>query len=367
MEKTLVYIGSYSSESGEGIYSFKFDGITVTPLHDPIAAQNPSYLSLSADGRFLYAVAETQMFQGVSGGGVAAYRIDGEGRLSRINARPTNGDDPCYLSQNKANTYLFAANYSSGSLAAFSLGKDGAVSAQTALVSHMGAGPNRERQEKPHVHFTDFTPDGKYLCAVDLGTDTVQFYRLKEENGELCEEESRRVTLRPGSGPRHVVFGENGRFLYVVTELSSQLAVFELENEHYVSRQYISTLPTDFKGENTAAAIRMSPDGRFLYASNRGNDSIACYRIGSDGLLTLCGIYATLGSGPRDFAMDPEGRFLLVANEKSNEVVVFGRNETTGALTPVGSPVSVHSPTCIVFFAPDCRPADKIDVVYPND
>lgn len=346
-----MYIGSYSADTGEGIYSFAFDGTTgqFTAEQQPVFVANPSYLTLSRDGRYLYAVSETRDFQGTSGGGVAAYSIGSGGELTFLNSHPTLGFDPCYLSTDEGNSFLVAANYSGGSLTVFPLEENGTIAPHTSVVTHSESGPNRERQEMPHVHFTDFTPDGRYICAVDLGIDMVKFYRLNKAEGTLQEEKNLAITLRPGSGPRHVVFGKNGRFLYVVTELSCEVAVFEFVGGKYEPLQYVSTLPSGFQGENTAAALHISPDGRFLYASNRGHDSIAVYQISGDGLLKPCGIYSVQGRGPRDFAIEPHGNYLLAANEKSNEVVVFQRNQSTGALIPAGVCAKLHSPTCIQF------------------
>ncbi len=351
MKKTMVYIGSYSSDSGEGIYPFEFDHAAglLKPVRDPVHAENPSYLTVSSDNRYLYVVSETRKFAGTSGGGVAAYQIDEEGGLTFLNSTPTLGFDPCYLGTDKSNSFLVAANYSGGSLSVFPLGTDGKIMPCSFVQTHRGSGPNQERQEMPHVHFTDFTPDGNHICTVDLGIDTVKFYRLDPKTGTLHEEEKLCIKLSPGSGPRHVVFREQGRFVYVVTELSCEIAVFQYVEGKYELRQCLSTVPPDFKGDNAAAALHSSPDGRFMYASNRGHDSIAAYKVGGDGLLEPCGVYSAQGRGPRDFAIEPCGNFLLAANEKSNEIAVLKIDSISGALTPTGSRVELHSPTCIQF------------------
>ncbi len=351
MGKTMVYIGSYSSDSGEGIYTFELDNTTgkLNTAFAPVHADNPSYLTLSDDQRYLYAVLETREFHGVFGGGAAAYKINNKGGLTFLNESPTMGLDPCYLSTDRSNSILVASNYSSGSLSVFSLEQQGAIEPCLLVETHMGSGPDQERQEMPHVHFTDFTPDGKYICAVDLGIDTVKFYRFDKKANTLHTEDRLNILLRPGTGPRHVVFHEGMRFVYIITELSSEIAVFEYVDGRYEARQYISTLPPDFKGSSAAAALRMSPDGRFLYASNRGHDSIASFQIGKDGVLVPCGIYPVQGQGPRDFAIEPLGNYLLAANEKSNEIVILKVDKASGALKPTGISEKLHSPTCIQF------------------
>ena len=353
MEKTMVYIGSYSAVSGEGIYSFVLDGTTgqLTPQFAPIQVRNPSYLSLSSSKQYLYAVLETSELNGISGGGVAAYAINDNGSLTPINSRNTYGSDPCYLSTDSGNSFLVAANYGSGSFSVFPIEQQGAIKPCSLVVNHTGSGHDPERQASPHVHFSDFTPDGELICAVDLGLDEVKFYHLDKRTGDLQIDDKLTITLHPGSGPRHLVFREQGEWVYIVTELSSEIAVFKYIDGQYKPRQYLSTLPADFKENNAAAALHLSPNGQFLYVSNRGHDSIAAFKVGEDGLLAQCGIYPAHGRGPRDFAINPQGDFLLVANEQSNEVVVLKLDSISGALAPTGISIKLHSPTCIQFLA----------------
>ena len=352
MEKTVVYIGSYSSPSGEGIYPFALDRSSgkLTQAHSPVKIENPSYLAVNADGSRLYSVIETKTYRGKKGGGVAAFSADASGALSPLGEQPTLGEDPCYLSTDGRGEYLLAANYSGGSMAVFPLGKDGSVLPQSCLTAHAGSGPIPERQSEPHVHCTDFTPGESFIFAVDLGLDAVKLYRLDRALGTVEPEPGAEMRLRPGSGPRHAVFRDALKTAYVVNEIASDLAVFRYgEDYRFEPLQYISTLPVGFRGKNTAAAVRISPDGRFLYASNRGHDSIAVFRICEDGLLRAVGFYPSGGRGPRDFAIDPRGEFLLAANEKSGNVAVFRLDRETGIPEPAGESVSLHSPVCIRF------------------
>lgn len=341
------FVGSYSAPSGDGIYSFELNDETgrLTPAGRPVKAVNPSYLTVSRDKRFLYAVSETLSFQGADGGGAAAYVINNSGELELINAAPTGGRDPCYLCTDSKNQFLVTANYTSGSLTLFSIGAGEEIGPRAAVVQHQGGGPDKKRQEAAHVHFTAFTPDEKFLCAVDLGGDCVKFYRLDRESRSLLADDEMTITLRPGSGPRHLVF--SGRFLYLVSELSSEVTVLEYAGNRYQLRQTLSALPSGFRGYSVAAAIRLSPDG-FLYTSNRGHDSIAAFRIGSDGLLSPSGICSSGGKWPRDMAIEPHGNFLIAANEKSDEITVFKIDRESGALTKADC-AAVHRPTCILF------------------
>lgn len=352
MGKTIVYIGSYSSPSGEGIYTFILDRSSgkLTRACSPVRIENPSYLAMSADGGCLYSVLETKTYRGEKGGGVAAFSVDASGGLSPLGGQPTLGEDPCYLSVDGRGEYLLAANYSGGSMAVFPLAKDGSILPQSSLTVHSGSGPVPERQSEPHVHCTDFTPGERFVFAVDLGLDAVKLYRLDRARGTVRPEPGAEMKLRPGSGPRHAVFRDALRTAYVVNEIASDLAVFRYgEDYRFEPLQYLSTLPAGFRGENTAAAVRLSPDGRFLYASNRGHDSIAAFRIRGDGLLEPAGFFPSGGRGPRDFAIDPRGEFLLAANEKSGNVSVFRLDRETGIPEPAGESVSLHSPVCVRF------------------
>lgn len=345
---TKLWVGSYSAPSGDGIYPFELDRETgrLTPAGRPVKAVNPSYLAFGRDKRFLYAVCETLQFQGTNGGGAAAYRIVPDGGLEFLGAAPTGGSDPCYLCTDRGCRFLVTANYTGGSFTLFPLGEDGGILPRAAVVQRRGGGPDKQRQEAAHVHFTAFTPDEKALCAVDLGGDRVAFYRLDRQLLSFAEEESRSIPLRPGTGPRHLVF--SGRFLYLLSELSSEVLVLESDGDRYALRQTLSALPSGFSGYSAAAAIRLSPDGRFLYASNRGHNSIAVFRVERDGLLSPAGRCSCGGNWPRDIAITPEGDFLLAANEKSGEVTAFRVDRASGALDKVGG-AAVHRPTCILF------------------
>ena len=322
----------------------------LTRAQPPVKLENPSYLTLNRDGSRLYSVLETQTYHGKKGGGVAAFSVDAEGALSPLGEQPTLGEDPCYLSTD--GEYLLAANYSGGSMAVFPLGRKGEILPQSSLTVHSGSGPVPERQSQAHVHCTDFAPDGGLIYAVDLGLDAVRLYGLDRAGGAVKPEDGE-IRLRPGFGPRHAVFHRGLRSVYIVGELSSSVAVFRYETRdgkvRFEQVQELSALPEDFHGENTGAAVRLSPDGRFLYASNRGHDSIAVFRVREDGTLESAGFCPSGGRGPRDFAIDPRGEFLLAANEKSGNVAVFRLNSKTGMPEPTGEGASLHAPVCVCF------------------
>jgi 6-phosphogluconolactonase len=352
VSKTIVYIGSYSPASHEGIYTFELDQTTgeLTQAFAPVTAENPSYLAFNSDKTLLYAVLETFEYNGEDGGGAAAFTVDPSGRLELINTRPTGGRAPCFVSVDSGSRFLFAANYYGGNFTAFPLGQGGSIGSPSAIINHEGHGPVRERQDAAHPHLSAFTPDEKYIFTVDLGIDQVQLYTLDMAQGSLHEETELAVRLKPGSGPRHMEFIPDRRFAYIISELNSEVTVLKYDSDYkFEIIQYVSTVPPDYKEPNAPAALHISGDGRFLYASNRGHDSIAVYRIGENGMLDLCGIYPSLGNWPRDFAIAPGGDFLLCANERSNTVTVFKLDRATGAPVPTGFSAGVHSPACIKF------------------
>lgn len=351
MNELLLYIGSYSTTDGEGIYTFNMDQKTgvLSEAFKPVKVNNPSYLIISPDRRKLYAVLESRKYDNHPGGGVASYEIRKNATLEYINSKPTGGEDPCYLCMDPSSEYLFTANYSSGSITTFPLGKDGAIKNSTSIVQHTGRSVNEERQEGPHMHCVTFTPDGKYLCAVDLGIDEVRFYSLDHDRKELVLEEGLTIPVKAGSGPRHIAFSREGRFAYIIEELSCEVSVYEYIGERFKHVQTISTLPEDYQGANTSAAIKVSNDGHFLYASNRGHNSLTGYQVGENGLLNRVGIYSCGGIGPRDFTLTPDGGFILIANEGSNEVVAYRRNSLTGAIEDEVCRKNIHKPVCIQF------------------
>lgn len=348
-----AYVGTYTNNKSKGIYTFNFDSATGRLELIGTASEliNPSYICISQNSRFLYAVMEVEEFDGRKGGAVGAYLIDKKtGKLDFINMQPTNGKSPCQLCTDKTGKYLFTANYNEGTITEYNLGNRGEIETLLSVFRHYGSGPNKSRQEEPHVHYVSLTPDEKYLCAVDLGIDKINVYSFNQKNGLLTHEENLSVDVTPGSGPRHMTFSQDGRFAYLLTELSSEVIMLDMQpgNGTINKIQCISTLPYDFKGENYCAAIYLSGD--YLYASNRGHDSIAIFKVTrSTGALEPVSIIHTCGEFPRDFAIDPTGRFLFAANQYSGTIVMFAIMPETGKLEQTGDIIEIPDPACIKF------------------
>jgi 6-phosphogluconolactonase len=347
----LVYVGTYTEGRAGGIHAFQFDAkagrftrtLPVTP------AQNPSYLAVS--GRFLYAVAETETFGGRPGGAVAAYAADGKtGALSLLNMQLTQGRAPCHVATDAAGRFLFAANYNEGTVTVFPLHADGSVGLVSAILRHAGACPVLDRQAGPHAHFAALTPDGKRLCAADLGCDRVFVYPFDPASGVSPAGRSE-VALRPGAGPRHIAFHPSGRFAYVVTELSNEVAAFSHSGGgRFENIQYISTLPEGYSGQSWCAAVHLSPDGRFLYASNREHDSIAVFAVDPEnGTLERVQVAPSGGRWPREFMIDPTGKWMVAANQKSDHLKVFHIEKGTGKIEETGETAEAPCPACVVF------------------
>jgi 6-phosphogluconolactonase len=271
-----------------------------------------------------------------------------------LNQVPTRGAGPCYVSLDKTGAYVLVANYDSGSIASFPVQGDGSLGTASGFVQHSGFGPNKERQSGPHAHWIGTSPDNRFALAVDLGLDQVIVYGFDAGNGVFTPMLSGFAKVKPGSGPRHLAFHPNGKFAYVISEMASTVTVFSYhaKNGSFSSLQTISTLPADYSAPNDAAEIAVYPSGKFLYASNRGHDSIAIFAIDQKkGTLKSLGQVLTGGKTPRHFAIDPTGAYLLAENEASNNVVVFHIDPASGSLTPTGQTIEVPSPVCITFVA----------------
>ena len=349
------YIGTYTYGKSKGIYTFIFDlnSGAIQDIALGAELQNPTYTVIDNENKYLYSVIKSPEEKDLESNGVAAFAINSDnGRLSLINFETLIGKSPCHVSLDKNSKYLFSANYHEGTVAIFPITDAGSIAIPTEVVKHTGSGPNKERQEAPHVHFTALSPDERFLLAVDLGTDRIEAYDFNFQSGKLQHNPSLSISLPGGSGPRHLAFHPNGRYIYVLTELSCEVVLLDYDSEKYSinSLQTISSLPENFKGENTGAAIRITPDGRFLYASNRGDNSLAAFSINQEnGELSLIGFYSTLGDGPRDFNIDPTGKFIIAANEKSSSVVVYSIDQENGSLKTISDPIDIPNPVSVEF------------------
>nr|WP_118182164.1 lactonase family protein [Paraburkholderia phosphatilytica] len=353
-----LLIGTYIGGKSEGIYVYRFDSKTgnATPL-SVAQTVNPSFLVVSRDRQYVYAVNELPGDHGpaTTRGDISAFRFDRQsGQLSLLDRVSSEGNDPCYLAISPDGRYLTTANYSvasdpGGSFAVFPLQADGKVGRAVLTVHHDGGGPVKGRQDNAHVHSTVFSPDGHYLFAQDLGTDKLYTYRYTPDGsrGLFGPTDVRYTQMKPGTGPRHLIFAPNGKYAYLTSELAGTVTVFSYEDGKLAERQIVPLAEPGFKGKVGAAAIHLSPDGRFLYASNRGDaNDISIFSIdATSGLLKRVGRQSSLGESPREFAIDPTGHWLIVGNQLSDTVYVFKRDPATGLLGPdpkrleVGSPV----------------------------
>jgi len=351
-----AFVGTYTSKTdSKGIYSFHFDSGTgrLTAMAVAATTQDPSFLTVAPNEKYLYAVNELGEFDGKKSGAVTSYSLHSKsGQLSQLNQVPSGGADPCYVSFDQTGKYLLVANYSGGSVSTFPVAADGRIGPASAFIQHTGYGPNKERQEGPHAHFITTSPDNRFVFVVDLGLDEVAVYHFDPTTGSLIPNHPPFAKLAPGAGPRHLAFHPNKKFAYVLSEVSSTVTAFayDAQNGSFSTLQTLSTLPKDFKGRNDTAEIVVHPSGKFLYASNRGHDSIVEFTIDpARGTLTLAGDFSTQGKEPRNFALDPTGKFLLAANQESNNIVVFRIDQPTGALTATGEVEQIPAPVDIVF------------------
>jgi 6-phosphogluconolactonase len=352
----FAFIGTYTAKTdSKGIYSFRFDSstgrLTATALAAP--AQDPSFVTVASNYKYLYAVNELSEFDGKKSGAVTSYSLDPKsGKLTQLNQVPSGGADPCYVSFDQTGRYLLVANYTGGSVSVFPVASNGRIGAASAFVQHTGSGPNKERQEGPHAHYIATSADNRFVFVVDLGLDEVVVYRFDPAKGSLTPNDPSFAKLAPGAGPRHMAFHPNGKFAYVLNEVNSTVTAFayDSKNGSFSVLQTLSTIPKDFTAHNDTAEIVVHPSGKFLYASNRGRDSIAEFTIDpAKGALTVAGDFSTEGKTPRNFALDPTGKFLLAANQESNNIVVFRIDQSTGALSFTGQVAQVPAPVDIVF------------------
>jgi len=358
----LVYVGTYTNKTAsKGIYAYLFDpGVgKLTSLGVAAESEDPSFLAVHPGGKYLYAVNEIDHFGAQKSGAVSAFSIDAKtGNLTLLNQAGTQGAGPCHISLDKTGKYVLVANYDGGSVAVFPIREDGSLAPASAFMQHSGSSINKERQEGPHAHWIGTSPDNRFVLAADLGLDEILVYRFNAAKGTLTPNTLPLVKLSPGHGPRHLAFHPNGKFAYVLTEMGSGVTAFayKASNGSLSPLETVSTLSVlrrDYSGPKEAAEIVVHPSGKFLYSSNRaGIDTISLFSIDPvNGTLKLKDEYPTMGKTPRNFAIDPTGKFLLAANQESNNIVIFRIDSTTGALSPTGEIIAAPAPVCIAFLA----------------
>jgi 6-phosphogluconolactonase len=342
-----LIVGTYTNTcESKGIYVYEFNTkkaqIRLKKRSDSLV--NPSYVSLSKDRKFLYAVNENGLESTVS-----SFEFDSEsGKMTFINKVDSKGADPCYLINDDKN--VITANYSGGNISVFGKNEDGSLTDAKQVVQHYGKGINKERQESAHVHMVYFSPDKKYVLSNDLGTDKIYVYNYNPTATSEILTLKDSVSVKDGSGPRHLTFSKNGKFVYLLQELDGSLTSFSYKDGTLTQVFETTVLDKDFKGSFSSADIHISPNGKFLYATNRGDaNDISVFKIQKKGKLTLKGRTSTLGKGPRNFVIDPTGKFLLVAHQYTNNVIIFKIHKKKGTLKDSGRRFDLCSPVCLVF------------------
>lgn len=348
-QEHYLLVGTYDSPKSEGIYIYKFNTETGTAKEiSHIKTPNSSFLASSPDQKFVYAVSEIAPQDG-KGGDIAAFSFNKDkGTLTFISKQHSGGDHPCHVEVDKTGKWIFASNYTSGSLAVLPVNENNNLGKAISF-QHTGSGANEQRQKGPHVHGAIISPDNKTLFVTDLGIDKVLLYDFTASTGKLTPSKEAFIQSQPGAGPRLFTFHPNYRFAYIIEELSGTVVLYKHKKGKLITKQRISTMPEDDKRFPGSADIHVSPDGKFLYASNRGEvNTIAIFSIHKkNGTLTKVGHQSTLGKTPRNFNFDPTGVFLLVGNQNSDEIVIFKRDLLTGLLTDTGNRISVGKPVCL--------------------
>ena len=352
-----IYVGTYTSNSkSEGIYVCKFDVETgkIALLSTVRDVSDPSFLTVDRSGKFLYAVNELLEYEGKPSGSVSSFAIDPKtGNLRFVNKQPSMGGAPCYISITEDDRFILVANYLGGNVSVFPLAGDGRIGPSTGLVQHAGSGPNKDRQLSAHAHSITLDNKGRFAVAADLGIDRVMIYELDRAQGKLKPNAAQPFfQAKPGAGPRHFAFHPKGKLAFVINELDSSVTSLSYNGKDGTLKeiQTRSTLPPGYSGSNTCADLHIAPDGKFLYGSNRGSDSIVVFRVDEDsGRLTYIENTPTGGKKPRNFAIDPTGNFLLAANQETGNIVVFRIDKRSGKLQSTGQSIEIPAPVCLKF------------------
>ena len=354
MDKLLVYIGTYTNNKGKGIYLYEMNQKTgALSLKSVAPSNNPSFLCISPNEKYLYAANEIGDYQGTKNGSVSAFSITPDsGELLPLNVENSGGNGPCFVGIDNRSKNVLVAHYGNGIATVLPVKEDGSLGKVSSSDQHTGSSVNKERQEGPHAHSIFLDAANKYAFSADLGLDKILIYKFNSRKGTITPNDPPFATVPPGSGPRHIAFHPNGKLVYVINEMTSTITGFHYHSDKGSMDQIetVSTLPAGFKGNSSTAEILIHPNGKFLYASNRGHDSITVYKIDKlTGKLAVVAHEPALVKTPRNFRIDPSGHFLLAAGQESDNVVVFKLNSTTGKLTPAGVSIELPNPVCIKF------------------
>jgi len=350
-EEPLIFVSSFAGGDQGGIHAMTLDekSATLKPVHKTAGVENPFFIAVSPDHKFLYSI-YAPTFGGKEPEQVAAFKLEGRsGKLSPLNRQSTKGTASCFLEVDPTGKTVLMANYSSGSVASYSVKADGSLSEPVSFVQHHGSSVNEARQKEAHAHCFVISPNNRFAYSADLGLDQIVCYALDPATAKLTPAAQPFVRTPPGSGPRHMTFHPNGKYLYVINELLNTVTLFDFlaDSGMLIERQTISTLPADYDGVTHTADLKITPNGKYLYGTNRGHDSIAGYKIAEDGTLTLIEITPSLGKGPQNLAIPKSGSVLLCANMPGNNVATFRIDAETGKLTASGTPVEVTGASCI--------------------
>jgi 6-phosphogluconolactonase len=349
-----LLIGTYTTGTSKGISVYRFYTETgkTAYLNQVTGIDNPSYICIAKNNKFVYSVNEVGADRK---GSISSFSFEPKvGKIELVNQQPSTGTGPCYISIDKAQKHVFVANYASGALSVLPVNKDGSLAPVIQTIKDQGHGPNKARQEGPHVHTAMLSPDEKYLLFTDLGTDKLNIYRYKSgQDQPLSPADPSAFDVLPGHGPRHIDFSPDKKYMYLITEMAGVIYVYDYDGPKSKQLEAISLVADGFKGAVGAADIHVSPDGKFLYATNRGDaNEIVVFAINPDnGRLTFVERKSSMGKTPRNFVIDPSGNYLLVANQNSDDIYVFRINKTTGKLTLTGSKISIGNPSCLKFTA----------------
>lgn len=352
-QRLLVFAGSYAEAEDSGVYVYAFDEQlgTLTRTDEHGGLKNPTFLNVDRDRSLLYAISETVNDSGSKVGEAAVFAIDASnGTLELLNRKITVDSTTCHIQRDASSRYLTVTSYHGGMIGLFGLSEDGtSIGEKLDVQQHVGSSQHPDRQDRPHPHSSFYSPDGRYLLVSDLGLDQIITYAIDEAEGTLVRQSA--VSLHPGAGPRHLAFHPNGKFVFVINEIDSTVTSFayDAENGKLTTKETVSTLPADYNHENSCAEISVSADGKFLYGSNRGHDSIVVYAINEEtGSLSLLQHISVEGGHPRHFALTPSGNYLLAANRDTNNITILKVDKESGKLTSTGNSATVSKPVCVI-------------------
>jgi 6-phosphogluconolactonase len=358
-EPILFGTGKILQGKGRGIYAFVFDPDTLGLKRLSLAEgiRNPSYLCFGQTGKFVYAVNELKDYEGKKSGALSSFAFDvNSGKFEFLNAKPTRGMDPCHVALDSTEKYAAVTNFMSGSVIIYEIRDNGSLGEETAYVQHRGSSVHPTRQAGPHAHSSIFSASNNFMYVPDLGVDRVVAYSFDEKTGVLAERYDRDMAAAPGAGPRHLEFSADGTKAYVINELASTISVFsfDIQTGRFIDIQTAPTLPEGFEGQSTCADVHISYSGEYLYASNRGHDSIVWYKVDrGTGLIEVCGFESTRGRTPRNFSLDESGKYLFAANQDSDSIALFEIDGTSGRPMFTGLTLEVPTPVCLRFLSPD--------------